>query len=305
MICKKCDKEFSTEKGLHLHIAKSHGTSLQEYYNNHFPRFDLQTGEPIQFSDTEDYFGRDFNTKENFAKWCLSEKPEVVQQYVLEAFKRRVQKKNSKYIPSHLELKTLFLPSFIGLDKIFGSVKNFIDKLDSFGLETKFNYSSKLSFLNVEPKILIDTREQNPLKFEGSKIVKLSCGDYTAVAPLYADVFIERKSLPDLVSTLSSGIERFKREINRAKALNYYIIVLVEDKFSNAMSWSPKTSFSKFVNGKYVFYRIREICNEFENVQFVFADNRQYAGQMMKKIFQLNEQVKTLDLEYLKDFKLI
>lgn len=305
MICKTCEKEFNTEKGLHLHIVKTHSTTLQEYYSQYFPRFDWQTKEPIKFSDTEDYFSRDFNSKENFANWCLSESSEIVHKYILEAFKRRVTKKNSKYIPSHLELKTLFLPSFIGLNKIFGSVKDFVGQLDKFGLETKFNYNAQLSFSNVEPKILIDTREQNPLKFQGSEILKLSCGDYTTAAPLYSDVFVERKSLPDLVSTLSSGIDRFKREINRAKALNYYIVVVVEDKFSNALAWSPQTSFSKFVNGKYIFYRIREICNEFENVQFVFADNRQTAGQMIKRIFQLQDQVKTVDLEYLKDFKLI
>lgn len=305
MICQECKEEFKTERGLHVHIAKSHKLLLQDYYSKFFPRKDWYSNEDIVFNDTEDYFSRDFNSKENFAKWCNKEDNDKVRKYIGEAFQRRVVKKNSLYIPSHLELKTLFLPSFIGVKKIFGDVKNFIGHIDSIGLQTKYNYLKDPVLSNKIPEILIDTREQAPLNFFNSRIVKLSCGDYTTTGDLYSDVFIERKSLPDLVSTLSSGIERFKKEIDRAKKLGYYLVVVVEDKFSNAMAWSPQTSFSKFVNGKYIFYRIREIGQEFDNIQFVFANSRNEAKETIIKIFQLQEQVKSLDLEYLKDFKYI
>lgn len=305
MICRECNNEFKTEKGLHLHVVKSHKVSLQDYYNKFFPRFDKQTGESIKFVDSEDYFNRDFNTKESFAIWCFEASNKEVRKYIIEGFQKRVCKKNSKYIPGHLELKTLFLPSFIGINKIFGNISYFINDIDEAGLSVKFNYLKKPVLSNVVPEILIDTREQAPLNFKQSQIVKLSCGDYTTRGELYSDVFVERKSLPDLVSTLSSGIERFKREIKLANSLGYYLVVVIEDRFSNAFNWSPQNSFNKFVNGKYVFYRIREICNEFENIQFVFADNREGAKTLITKIFQLKEQVKTLDLEYLKDFKII
>jgi ERCC4-type nuclease len=173
------------------------------------------------------------------------------------------------------------------------------------GITKKYVYSQEPKFSNDIPSVLIDTREQFPIKFKDSKLVKLSCGDYTTTGSLYSDVFIERKSLPDLVGTLTSGLDRFKREVKRASDLGYYLVVLVEDKFENALNWSPDNSFSKFANGKYIFYRIREISNEYENIQFVFADSRENAKNMMIKIFQLKDQVKFFDLEYLKDFKYI
>lgn len=305
MKCKECQSEFKTERGLHLHIAKTHKTSVQEYYHKHHPRFDWFSKEPISFLDIEDYFQRDFNSKDTFAKWCLSADKKVVKKYVVEAFQRRCKKKDTLYIPSHLELKTLFLPSFIGIKKIFGDIREFIAAIDDIGLQSKFNYLAQPEISKIEPTVLIDTREQNPLPFKDSRIVKLSCGDYTSIGNLYADVFVERKSLPDLVSTLSSGLDRFKREVKRAQTLGYYLVVVVEDKFTNALEWSPANSFSKFVNGKYIFYRIREVCTEFDNIQFVFADSREGSVNMIKKIFQLKEQCKTLDLEFLKDFKII
>lgn len=303
MICQECDKKFTTERGLHLHVAKTHKLLLQEYYSKHFPRFDKLDNSQIIFSDTEDYFSRDFNSKDNFAKWCYQADKKEVCNYVVEAFKRRVVKKKSEYIPSHLELKTIFLPSFVGIKQIFGSIKDFIVEIDKAGLQSKYSYLMEPIFEKEFPTVLIDTREQNPLPFPGSNIVKLSCGDYTASENLYSDVFIERKSLPDLVGTLSKGIERFKREIAKAKELEYYIVVVVEDSFNNTLFYSPENSFSYYINGKYIFYRIREICNEFDNVQFVFADSRNKARDIIIKIFQMKDQAKYMDLEYLKDFK--
>lgn len=306
MNCKECGSEFLTERGLHTHIARSHKVQLQDYYHKHHPRFDWQTKEPINFLDTEDYFQRDFNTKESFAKWCYEKDNQEVQKYIIKGFIKRAAKKETKIIPSHLELKTLFLPSFVGIKTIFGDIKSFIKLINQENLSSKYDYCSNIrNNSDIAPRILIDTREQFPLSFEDSKVVKLSCGDYTTTGELYSDVFVERKSLKDLVGTLTSGLERFKREIKRADDLGYYLVVVIEDKFCNALSWSPENSFSKFANGKFIFYRIREICQEFNNVQFVFANSREEAKIMITKIFQLQEQVKVLDLEYLKDSKQI
>jgi ERCC4-type nuclease len=69
--------------------------------------------------------------------------------------------------------------------------------------------------------IIIDTREQKPLRFTGHETVrrKLDEGDYN-IEELIPYIVIERKSLNDFYSTLTSGHERFKREILRSKQPN-------------------------------------------------------------------------------------
>lgn len=302
MICEECGKECNSLKSLHLHISKMH-FSLQDYYSIFFPRFDLFSKEPIKFKTYDDYFDRDFNSKENFALWCSREPKLEVQDYIISCLEKRCEKKQTEYLPSHLELKTLFLPSWFGLSSIFGSVDNAVDKLKRH-FKFKYEYSSQPSFSKQVPEILIDTREQNPLPFEKSKKVKLTCGDY-CVSNLYSDVFVERKSLMDLFSTISTGKERFIREIKKAKDLGYYLVVVTEDSFEKAFNLSPQNSFSKSANGKYLMHNIREIVNDFDNIQFVFSNSRKESIRLIKKIFQMQEQVKMYDLEFLKDFKII
>ena len=69
--------------------------------------------------------------------------------------------------------------------------------------------------------IIEDSREQQPLDFTGFRGVEsvrsgLKTGDYSIQG--YEDkICFERKSAPDLISTLSAGHERFLREIDRMK----------------------------------------------------------------------------------------
>ena len=83
--------------------------------------------------------------------------------------------------------------------------------------------------------ILQDSREQSPLEFADDlitevMIVPLKVADYGCefkngyVPPVY----FERKSLTDLFSTLGTGYDRFKRELDRAKEESYKIILIVE-----------------------------------------------------------------------------
>jgi ERCC4-type nuclease len=202
-------------------------------------------------------------------------------------------------------LKSLFLPSWTGLVKIFGSKETVVKEFSKENLKLKYDYISEPFFHDDEPNILIDTREQNALQFKDSKKMKLSCGDYTTTGPLFSDVFIERKSLEDLVSTLTAGAQRFDREISRAEDFGQYLVVLVENKVSNAINYSPENSFSKYINGKFVFFKIREICSKYKNIQFLFSDSRENSQALMIKIFKMKDKVRNYDLEFLKDFNLI
>ena len=66
--------------------------------------------------------------------------------------------------------------------------------------------------------IIIDTREQKPLKFTGHETTrrKIDEGDY-ATELSESKIVIERKSVEDFYGSIIQGHQRFKREILRAK----------------------------------------------------------------------------------------
>ncbi len=83
-------------------------------------------------------------------------------------------------------------------------------------------------------RIIIDTREQRPWAFPLDKVTAtrrtLKTGDYALVDD---DAFaIERKSLDDFLSTISSGWERFLREIGRMEGAGFVArVVIIESDF--------------------------------------------------------------------------
>lgn len=78
-------------------------------------------------------------------------------------------------------------------------------------------------------KIIIDTREQEPFPFSGYECETeqggLAVGDYSLTG-LTDKVAVERKSLPDLVMCLGRERERFQRELQRAAALQAFMVVV-------------------------------------------------------------------------------
>lgn len=78
------------------------------------------------------------------------------------------------------------------------------------------------------PVLIIDTREQTPLAFSRlpSRTGTLTSGDYS-IAGLESDFAIERKSIPDLVGSLTSGRERFMREVDRLRGFPFARLLIV------------------------------------------------------------------------------
>ena len=80
--------------------------------------------------------------------------------------------------------------------------------------------------------ITIDTREQRPYTFQNIKSEPpetitqgLSTGDYSVVG--FEDkVCVERKSLPDLFSSVGTGRARFEREMIRMSEMQYAALVI-------------------------------------------------------------------------------
>ena len=81
------------------------------------------------------------------------------------------------------------------------------------------------------PTIQIDTREQNPLRFENvpSERATLECGDYGVRGfsePSCRRFIIERKSLDDLCGTLGKGRDRFMREVELLMRYQFRALVI-------------------------------------------------------------------------------
>ena len=81
-------------------------------------------------------------------------------------------------------------------------------------------------------KIIQDSREQAPYAFNAPQyagtvveVAALSTGDYS-LHSLTDRIAIERKSLSDLCGTLTAGRERFKRECERGRGLEYFGLVI-------------------------------------------------------------------------------
>jgi len=86
--------------------------------------------------------------------------------------------------------------------------------------------------------IKIDTREQQPYKFESaSEVGTIPIGDYS-LCGLENHIAIERKELNELISCLTTGRERFERELYKARVLDYFALVV-------------EASLSDLANGNY------------------------------------------------------
>jgi len=302
--CQVCSTETGSFSALHRHIKKEHGLIPRDYYPLFFPRFDLFDGEPIEFKDIKQYGSTSFNNKYNFLKW-ISLSSKEVQDYSINILKERAEDKGINLIPSHVELKSLFAPNLNDYISMFKGVDGFKSILEESGLKMKLE-PVKPEFKTGLMKIFVDTREQTPLNFgEESQVKKLIVGDYCPSEEFFSNLFVERKSLYDLAGTLTSGLDRFKREIERAAELGLYLVVVTESSFVDAFDYSPKNSFSQRIGGAYLFNRIRLLMKDYNNIQFVFAPNRFRSVEMIESIFRMREAARTTDLEWCKDRQII
>ena len=125
--------------------------------------------------------------------------------------------------------------------------------------------------------VLVDTREQLPLQFshpyvEGVEKTTLAVGDY---AVRYKDghipgIIFERKSIPDLFGSLSSGYKRFRKEINKAQESNTELIIIIEGTTQDILKG---TKYSQVTGVKI----LRTLLSIYENyhVGHIFFRNRE------------------------------
>ena len=77
-------------------------------------------------------------------------------------------------------------------------------------------------------KYIVDTREQKPYKFDDFKVGTLKTGDYS-VEGYKKEFAVERKSLADFVGSVTSGRERFEREVERLQDLEFGAVIIETD----------------------------------------------------------------------------
>ena len=274
--CLICNEKFPEDKGLHMHL-RSHSMRMVEYYQKFFPRKDLHNGEMIKFKNKEYYFSRDFNTKTNLKTWLKRQTENKRKSYCEEILKKRIEEGKSFIAPTQVELRSIMSPPVQYYESLFGSYEELCRNL---GFKNRFHLYPNREILKRMIKvnsteIAIDTREQKPIKFSRPTIVKkLDYGDYTLHdEELAVGCFIERKSINDLIGTMSGGLERFKKEIERAIEDESYIIVLVERPITECMAFDKLPYVSKKIKATpdFIFKNIRDLLQSYYDIQFLFV----------------------------------
>ena len=131
---------------------------------------------------------------------------------------------------------------------------------------------------DVKPAVVIDTREQTPLRFENLASVPgtLTSGDY---APLGLEhvAAIERKSAADLVASVTHDRDRFERELHRLRGMRFARVIVTESRAVIAAG-----AYRSNANPRAVLAS----CDTFEvryGVPFVFADDAAAAALLVER----------------------
>ena len=219
--CEECDQEYGSLRSLHAHIKK-HGVLLGDYYVKHFHRKDKLTGELIPFKKYDQYFYTSFLNASNMRKWCKKAPKEEVEDFVINSIKDKLTSKNIKAGPPALYLETSGLPDMEICKEIFGSYNVVCEKFGMLPMlagQLPKEFDDDFSNNNI----LIDTREQRPLSFKNSELLKLDVGDYGVSGELYDYTFVDRKSYQDFGATVTGGYARFVKELERCKSLVLFV----------------------------------------------------------------------------------
>jgi ERCC4-type nuclease len=193
--------------------------------------------------------------------------------------------------------------------RYYNSIGGYNSICEKLGYKVRFSGILKNIKLPKNTVLIQDTREQKPLQFHIPVEVKtLKVGDYAING---SNIVIERKSLSDFVSTISarkkivvgnskSGIERFRAELDRARALGAYIIMVVEEDINSALSFNylPHMRHTS-ATPAFIFKNLRDILVDYADCfQVIFVKGRYEATQIIIKIFEAGESAKTTDLQY-------
>ncbi len=236
-----------------------------------------------------------FKSREELRRW-VRQNPEQGKEWAITWLRERKESKNLIYAPTQIELRSLICPTM----DFYNWAGGYYKITNELGYKDRFT-DEILSFAPWEGEIIIDTREQSPLVLAAStRIEMVKVGDYRREDKYDENIVIERKSLSDFCGTLGKGYDRFQREMDRAIDLGLYVVMLVEKSLDKALSFKSEfeTRYTK-TTPAHIFHNLRELMHLYPlNFQPLFVNGRVEAAQMVKKLFQMGEQVKRVDLQY-------
>jgi ERCC4-type nuclease len=129
------------------------------------------------------------------------------------------------------------------------------------------------------PRILIDSREQSPLRFKDIETERclLPCGDYS-IRGLTADVAIERKSLADLTHCCGKDRPRFIEQIERMRSYRFRALV-VEARHTDVSIGAFRSN----INPKSVVGTLIKIAHELD-VPVWYAEDADGASELVQQM---------------------
>ena len=294
MICAECHQEFSSRRSLHAHI-KAHSISVCDYYEKHYPKYDLLTGDKIVCLDYEKYVKQDFTCYANFKQWILKTDNFWVKDFIKNKALEKIEEKKIKLSPPDLFYTLSEMADISDYKRVFGAYSYFLKEVNIepwfFKKIPDFFFERDLSDI----EILIDTREQQPINFKHSIQSKLDFGDYTVGGELYSKTFVDRKAEGDFLSTFSGGIDRFRREMDRCVEFRSYMFVVVESSVDKI-----NKDGNKFVKSlPFVWHNVKQLMIDYpNNVQFVFAGSRDGVKDIVPRILFYGKNLWNVDVNY-------
>lgn len=313
VVCHIDGSEHASVTDVHA-LLKSLRFKQADYYAKYHPRVCRGSGEPIVYKDYKQYFGQEFKDKESLKKW-IHANPAEGKTWAIEWLRKRKGEKGLVYAPSQVELESLSCPSMRYYDWVGGyySICRELGYADRYKDITPIRQDIYGRVYWAQMQVICDTREQTPLKLNvPTTRAGLGWGDYALAAPHDRNIRIERKSLADMIGTLSSKkvahkriaedspCERFERELIRARDDGGYLIMMVEAPLEEALDFRES---SQIKHGKaspsHIFKGMRDLLVKYPLTwQVVFVKDHADAATKLIRLFEMGDQVKKVDLQY-------
>lgn len=296
--------------------------SREKYFHTYEPRKDPITGELIPFKNLDQYLSQEFISKITLRKW-LETNPEVGWRWSKNWLTRRKNEKSLIYAPSQVELRTLCTPSMPYFDGPLG-----INEGGYYGVTKTLGFTSRYktarpstSPLSPSAFLIQDTREQTPIRFPIDRRViidTLNVGDYALAAPYDMGIRIERKSISDFCGTMTnrkvarkgghkgegptedSPLNRFDRELARAKDSGLYVVMMIEGSLNTIQSvnYLPQYKWIK-ASSDYLLHNLRDLLVKYPLTwQVVFIDVTKHTmADKLTRVLEIGVGVKEWDLQ--------
>ena len=294
-ICKICGQRVTESS----HFYKIHRIKLETYCLQYFNRCDLLDNSPLLFKSPDQYFSCDFLNKNNLKKYLKGLSMDRAGEYCKNLLKRRKEQKNLIYTPLQIELVSLpCFPPIQYLNTLF----DYYQVCNGLGFINKFKLMNiKLNIISPpeDSQIIIDSRESCPLKFDVSfRVEKLEFGDYAFTNNKH--IVFERKSLADFIGSLTQGLERFTKELERADKAGVYLVMIIENKLQDVLSFNH-LPWMKRVKTKatpdFIFHHLRSLIQHFPKFQPLFVDGRTEVVEYIMKGFLSSNTFCNYDLQ--------